>query len=309
MQRALIVHNPTAGGAEATAETLAALVTDQGFRPDYVTTSDDLDEALQDPGDLVVAAGGDGTVRKVAVRLKGRDVPMAILGLGTANNVARGLGLPLADSAEPMMFEWRTAARRRLDLGIARGPWGTRSFVESFGIGLIAHAMPILSALKKGDDRIQGPDDVLAHDRRALAALLVDYQPVPLELSIDGRPESGAHVIVQGMNVATVGPNLRIAPAADPSDGWLDLVRAGAGERDAIASWISAGGSGTPPVGSRRVRRLSFLWRGEPLHMDGRPWGDVDAAYGKIRAARVGGGAEVTVALDTDVVQVLVPSG
>src|SRR5690242_18538712 len=47
------------------------------------------------PGTAIVAAGGDGTVNTIVGAVAGRDVPLAILPLGTANDLARALGLPL----------------------------------------------------------------------------------------------------------------------------------------------------------------------------------------------------------------------
>ena len=64
MPRATLVHNPSAGDGQADGRLLRDLVADRGFDVACITTDDDLDHALHDPGDLVVAAGGDGTVGK-----------------------------------------------------------------------------------------------------------------------------------------------------------------------------------------------------------------------------------------------------
>ena len=86
---------------------------------------------------LVVVAGGDGTVARVARRMVGRGVPVAILPAGTANNIARSLGL-LKQPFEELVRGWRDARRVQLDVGIAAGPWGERYFVEGLGAGLFA---------------------------------------------------------------------------------------------------------------------------------------------------------------------------
>jgi diacylglycerol kinase family enzyme len=62
----------------------------------------------------------------------GRDVPVAVLPTGTANNIARSLGL-LKRPFEELVDGWREARRVRLDVGIASGPWGQRYFVEGLG--------------------------------------------------------------------------------------------------------------------------------------------------------------------------------
>jgi diacylglycerol kinase family enzyme len=76
-------------------------------------------------------------VAKVARRLRYRRSPIIILPTGTANNIARSLGLmemrPVAD--------YLVGSLRKLNIGRARGPWGNLSFVESVGVGAIAGAI------------------------------------------------------------------------------------------------------------------------------------------------------------------------
>src|SRR5690606_7135637 len=98
----------------------------------------------REPGDLVVAAGGDGTFGRVARRLVGSDRPLAILPLGTANNVARHLGLALDPSRA--IAQLASAEERRMDVGVARGSFGTRLFFEGAGLGLLDDDMPALTA-------------------------------------------------------------------------------------------------------------------------------------------------------------------
>jgi hypothetical protein len=80
---------------------------------------------LDKRADLVAVAGGDGTVASVARRMVGRGIPVAVLPMGTANNIARSLGL-LKKSFEELVEGWRDARRVPLDVGIVCGPWGER---------------------------------------------------------------------------------------------------------------------------------------------------------------------------------------
>ena len=97
-----------------------------------------LNEALKKRIDLVLVAGGDGTVAKVARRLvKSRSkIPMTVLPLGTANNVARTLGFDV--SVEAVIAGLEKGKTTSFDVGIARGPWGKRYFFEGAGAGLFA---------------------------------------------------------------------------------------------------------------------------------------------------------------------------
>src|SRR5262245_14369677 len=98
-----LIHNPDAGqGHDAlTADQLDRLVREAGHEPVYQSTKDNDFPSVVDG--LVVAAGGDGTVTKVAHRLNARQ-SMAILPLGTANNIANSLGVN--GSLNDMISQW-----------------------------------------------------------------------------------------------------------------------------------------------------------------------------------------------------------
>ena len=78
--------------------------------PGYAQAS----RALEDGADLIVAAGGDGTVRMVALAVSGSHVPMAIVPAGTGNMLARNLGIPLA--LEPAVRRALSGRERVIDL-------------------------------------------------------------------------------------------------------------------------------------------------------------------------------------------------
>ena len=92
--------------------------------------------------DVVIAAGGDGTVRAVAEGLRDKGVPLALLPSGTGNLLARNLDLPL-NSIEHSVLTAFTGADRRIDLGVAEitRPDGTveeNVFLVMAGLGLDA---------------------------------------------------------------------------------------------------------------------------------------------------------------------------
>jgi diacylglycerol kinase family enzyme len=93
------------------------------FAPDPVAGSPALTRLAVEAGaDLVVAAGGDGTVRACAEALAGTGIPLAIVPLGTANLVARALGVPgQAGRAFAVAFGGRD---RPVDLGLVTGAGG-----------------------------------------------------------------------------------------------------------------------------------------------------------------------------------------
>src|SRR6476646_1552480 len=136
--RITLMLNPDAGNGETPAAELRRIIEAAGHDVQVrrARKSSMADELL-DPGDLVAVAGGDGTVGRVMKALAGGPVPMAILPTGTANNIATSLGI-LGDPAA-IVASWSRHDIRRVDVGLARGPWGETRFVESVGLGLLAH--------------------------------------------------------------------------------------------------------------------------------------------------------------------------
>jgi diacylglycerol kinase (ATP) len=134
-------------------------------------------EIAREDFDLVVVAGGDGTVRDVAGALVGTDIPLAIVPLGTFNNLARSLELPADPDAVCDLIE--AGLTRRIDVGIADNH---HAFFEGAGVGVDADLFPIGEEVKSG--RFHG----IGHALRL--ALL--HRQAPVELRFD-RPVAAAY--------------------------------------------------------------------------------------------------------------------
>ena len=77
----------------------------------YQSTKKSWKKAIQLPADLFIAAGGDGTVAEVIHEAAGTGVPVALLPIGTANNIARSLGI--VGDAREIIDRGRTRRRGR----------------------------------------------------------------------------------------------------------------------------------------------------------------------------------------------------
>ena len=111
--------------------------TEPGREGDVLTA-----EALADAPDLVIAAGGDGTVRTVASTLRGTSTPLGIVPAGTGNLLARNLRLDVTSRAACVRAAF-TGDDVRIDVGVAtvERPSGTREdlvFTVLSGIGVDA---------------------------------------------------------------------------------------------------------------------------------------------------------------------------
>src|SRR5437763_16365258 len=91
--RVTLMHNPKAGDAEHGEKQLMTVLAKAGHHATYQSTKKtDYKKALKKSTDLVLAAGGDGTVWKIGCRLIDSGIPLAVLPLGTPNNLARSPG-------------------------------------------------------------------------------------------------------------------------------------------------------------------------------------------------------------------------
>jgi diacylglycerol kinase family enzyme len=274
-----LIHNPSAGGEEQpSGDKLVGLIRNQGHRVVYHSLKDSYwDDALKEPGDLVAAAGGDGLVGNIARRLAGSRTPIAILPLGTANNVANTLGL-MGRPLEELVAGWTSARRKKFDLPTAVGPWGSRCLVEGLGMGLFTEMMDRLRATDKID---------LAHARNAneeitsvLEMLKDRLQSCPvkaLKLKLDDQDLSGEYVLLEVMNISCVGPNLCLAPNADPGDGIIDVVPVSKKEKHRLSRYLSdciEGKAGSADLIVHRGRRLEIEWEGSAVHIDDKVWPD-----------------------------------
>jgi diacylglycerol kinase family enzyme len=121
------------------AQRCRAAAEDRGWKPWFAPAPEPVSgRALAAGADLVVAAGGDGTVRACAEALAGTGVPLALVPLGTANLVARALGVPAqAGRALEVAFGGRD---RLIDLGRVTGTGGASETGRDAGTGVEAGA-------------------------------------------------------------------------------------------------------------------------------------------------------------------------
>ena len=158
---------------------------------------------------LVIAVGGDGTVRACAQALAGTAVALAIVPRGTANLAARALGIPARlDAALACGFGGH---ERRIDLATADGI----TFVAMAGLGTDAAVVGATPALLKTGAGWLGYAAVGArHTRRRHAAF---------DISLDGTPLAVAAVSVVVGNAGLLPGGFRLLPDARLDDGQLDV--------------------------------------------------------------------------------------
>lgn len=264
--RITLFHNPGAGGG-VSFDALKEKIERHGHTVVHaVSAQDDAHDLLSSRSDLVVAAGGDGTVAAAARILAKRGMPLALLPMGTANNIATSLGV--GKSLDQVIDHWASAKLTPFDLGRATGPWGERWFVESVGGGLIARSIAAFESQPADED--QPPHEELIDAVRMHSEVLSFLKPSRWDLVLDGQAVSGDYLLVAVLNIRLIGPNLDLCPNVDPTDGAFSVALLGEEHRDALdAHLYHRTQQGHASLGFQCLRAHNVeIERGDLLHID-----------------------------------------
>jgi diacylglycerol kinase family enzyme len=218
-RRSAVIANPTKlSHPQAHKVEVAAALAAAGWPPPtwLETTADDpgggqARGAVDSGVELVIAAGGDGTVRACAGALVGTDVGLAVLPLGTGNLLAGNFKLPshIPDViAIATMDGWR-----HIDVGVVED----RCFTVMAGMGLDAHMIHGAPERLKG--RLGWPAYAVAAAKHLCSA------PMRVTIRLDHGPPlvRQARTVLVG-NVGRLQGGVRVLPAASPDDGALDVA-------------------------------------------------------------------------------------
>ena len=285
--RLTLIHNPTAGSGRPSGDELVSWLRAVGYDVRYQSTkADGVEHALDDPGDLVLVAGGDGAVADVAKRLVGRGTPLGILPIGTANNIAHSLGVhgsprELVDALRPERLP--RAQHAALTVGVARAPWGESRFVEAAGVGLFTALLRDADRAKHKRRRANtaGRTDKVEQGRRRLRRVFDSALARRRLVEADGEDLSGNYLMAEVLIVPSIGPRVTLAPQAGRGDGYLSLVLLPEVDRAAFGEYLTALAGrrdAVSPLAVRRVRRACLSWEPGDGHLDDEPWPRASAA-------------------------------
>jgi len=178
----------------------------------HLTDSEDdavrLTREAADAGyDVVVAAGGDGTVGTIARELLGRDTALGVLPLGSVMNIGRMLELPRELDAAAAVIA--TGQVRAIDVGTAKG----KIFFEGGSVGLNAAVFKEAQAVDAG------------HYAALFSALwtLLRYRPSRMIIHLDDRVLTTRALAVTVANGPYTGLGFTVAPNARLDDGKFDV--------------------------------------------------------------------------------------
>lgn len=300
-----LIYNPDAGSDDQPdGNEILKLIHNAGHSAVLQSSSEiGWEKALEWAADVIAVAGGDGIVGSVAKHAIGKGVPLAILPMGTANNLANALAL-VERPIDRLIAGWSGARRTKFDVGAASGPWGSSYFVEGLGMGLFTDTMARLEARKN--------IDIAHHDltsEKLVAVLnimklrLERCPAIRLKLTLDGRDLSGEYILAEAINIPYVGPNLCLAAGADPGDGLLDVVLVSEDERELLGRYLSdrlKGKTDCAVLNVYKGHHLHIECDCFPIHID-------DDLRMKNGPPTPFSSAEIDVTLDSGALEFLVP--
>jgi diacylglycerol kinase (ATP) len=273
MKQAKLLHNTTAGEEDHEPGDLLEQIQSNGFGCSYSSTKKKELKKLKSGFDFLVAAGGDGTIRKITRSLLKREHlekpwPVALLPLGTANNIAKTLGLE--GETEDLIRTWHNAQLQPFDVGdVYHNKNEVGFFLESFGFGIFPRLMK--EGRKEKIDENPGAEERILAALKLLYRIICSYKPKYCEIIADGKDLSGKFLMMEVMNAKSIGPNLLIAPNADPGDGKFEVVFIPEERREDLAAYVQHridGREMTFEFPMFQAAEISLKWNGTDVHMD-----------------------------------------
>jgi diacylglycerol kinase (ATP) len=269
--------NPTAGrgrGARAAQPAASALRT-AGFSVRTVLGENARDAltraraAVADGTGALIAVGGDGMAGLALQAVAGTSTPLGLVAVGTGNDFARALGLPVRDPAVAgrLIADALKGERiRDIDLGRVGDQWFGTVLASGFD-----------SRVNDRGNRMRWPAGRAKYDLAMLAELAA-FRPFPYRIRLDdGQVREVEATLVAVGNGSSYGGGMRICPGADLTDGLFDITVVGDCGRATLLRVFPSVYRGThvdhPKVTVLRAARVELAADGITGYADGEPLG------------------------------------
>ncbi|MGX5183753.1 diacylglycerol kinase [Streptomyces avermitilis] len=269
--------NPTAGrgrGAHA-AQPAASALRAAGFSVRTILGENAADalararEAVAGGTGALVAVGGDGMAHLALQAVGGTRTPLGLVAVGTGNDFARALGLPVRDPAAAgrVIAEALKGARlREVDLGRVDGTWFGTVLASGFD-----------SRVNDRGNRMRWPTGRFKYDLAMLAELAA-FTPVPYRMTLDdGEVREIEATLVAVGNGSSYGGGMKICADADLDDGLFDITVVGDCSRTTLLKVFPKVYKGThldhPKVTVHRAAKVELVAQGITGYADGEPLG------------------------------------
>lgn len=222
--RVVVLVNPTSGGGRGGRNAPQAIALLRGRGIDVVEatgasaaeTSAQARAAIADGVDAVLVCGGDGTVNLGVQLVAGTDVPLGIIPVGTGDDNARTLQIPLNDVAKAVDVI-AAGHVRTVDLGHVTAADGTGRWF----LGVMSSGFD--SLVNERANRMSWPKGKARYLVATVAELSV-FKALPYEVEVDGVRHDATAMLVAVGNGVSYGGGMKVCPSAVPDDGELSLT-------------------------------------------------------------------------------------
>lgn len=211
--------NPAAGKNEPILSQINQVMTECSYDWEIVVTKKDKGPAawaaeLLEKTDLLMVYGGDGCVTEVAAVVKGSKTAMGIIPAGTANVMAKELGIPLDTTQALSLLNQGGHELKEVDMGLMND----EPFLLRVNIGIMADM--VLTADRKLKENL----GQLAYGITALKTVS-QAEPVNYQMQIDGKPvqQSGVSLTITNSGHIGIG-EFSMQPGISINDGLLDVI-------------------------------------------------------------------------------------
>ncbi|GAA0278371.1 diacylglycerol kinase family protein [Cryptosporangium japonicum] len=276
-QRLVVLAHPRAGRGQVGRRlpaVLAALGPADPLLLPATTRADALravTEAVAADARGVIAVGGDGTAHLALQAVAGTRVPLGLVPLGTGNDLADAVGVPADPPAAARAILADLDAGRTTTIDAVRidrdGPERWYAAILSVGFD---------SAVNARANRMRWPRGPRRYDL-AILAELARLRTYPLTLRLDDTTVETPALLAAVGNTRSYGGGMRMCPAADPTDGLLDVTVVEPVSRLELIRVKPRLYSGThvdhPAVRTYRAARIRVDAPGAAVFADGEPSG------------------------------------
>lgn len=281
MPRFLVILNPVAGKGNGLhmrshiEENLSRLGLDYTLvlteYPEHATLL--AQKGLKDGFDVIVAAGGDGTVNEVlnGIMTSGEDkkasTTLAVIPVGRGNDFAFGMGIP-SDPEESCALLANDPIMK-IDIGRVVSERFPNGLYFGNGVGMGFDAMVGFVAARMS---ISG---MLSYLVAAIKTMFIYFKAPTVELVLDGKAETFSALMISIMNGTRMGGSFMMAPRSKPDDGMYDLCIVKAVKRRQMPGLMALVMKGTqethPAVKTAQAKNITIraVQGSLPAHADG----------------------------------------
>ncbi|WP_026953466.1 diacylglycerol/lipid kinase family protein [Algoriphagus vanfongensis] len=261
----ILFYNPSAGDEDFPLEKVTTSLEMQGACVISQNIKEaGFEKALNLIFDLIIIAGGDGTVETILPALRTTDIPIVILPWGTANNIAGSLST--TSEYKSLVKNFKQQNFQKLTIGKYEYSNKEGLFIEGIGWGLFTE---LLLQKARNDKNLDESFSKVDFGINNLIKLPDEIAENEYKIELDGKDKSGKYLWVEILNIKRLGPKLILAPDADHSDLYLDVMLVDKSQKAELRKYLQDQKKERFPSPFKTVKaKIIKIQSSQPFHVD-----------------------------------------